>query len=81
MGLTFKENCPDLRNAGISKVITILKKYNSKIDLYDPLIKDVDIKKFIKKPLKKLNKGKYDAIIVAVSHDQFKKIELNIFLN
>jgi UDP-N-acetyl-D-glucosamine/UDP-N-acetyl-D-galactosamine dehydrogenase len=75
MGLTFKENCPDLRNAGISTVIKNLSKNNCMLDFYDPLVTQEDIKKIYgKKPLKKLINGIYDGIIIAVGHEYFKKM-------
>ena len=55
MGLTFKENCPDLRNAGIFNVITKLKKKKCILDFYEPLASEIEIKKIYgKKPIKKL---------------------------
>jgi UDP-N-acetyl-D-galactosamine dehydrogenase len=74
MGLTFKENCPDLRNAGIKKVITNLKKLKCNLDFYDPWVSKNDIKiTYGSEPVKKLVSDKYDGIILAVSHNQFKK--------
>jgi UDP-N-acetyl-D-galactosamine dehydrogenase len=73
MGLTFKENCPDLRNSGVSNVINYLKKYNCSIDLLDPWADNKEVKKIYKiNPVTKLNPGTYDAIILAVAHDKFK---------
>ncbi len=75
MGLTFKENCPDLRNSGISTVIRNLRKYGCNIDFYDPWISDNEVKRiYKKKPIKNLNKNKYDGIIIAVGHQQFIKM-------
>ena len=45
MGLTFKENCADIRNSGIKNVINGLKKYNCKLDLFDPWADVKEIKK------------------------------------
>lgn len=75
MGLTFKENCPDIRN---TKVVDLVKKFNSlecKVDVYDPWVKEDDALfefniKLINYPLE----GKYDAILLAVAHDKFKKM-------
>ncbi len=75
MGLTFKENCPDLRNSGISTVIKNLKEYGFSLDFYDPLITDTEVKKiYQKKPIKKLTNRKYDGIIISVAHEEFKKM-------
>tara|TARA_B110000027_G_C16122233_1_gene303876 strand:- start:5862 stop:7136 length:1275 start_codon:yes stop_codon:yes gene_type:complete len=77
MGLTFKENCPDLRNAGVSSVIKNLKNKKCTLDFYDPWVSKNDIKiAYGKEPVKKLVKAKYDGIILAVSHYQFKKTRI-----
>ena len=47
MGLSFKENCSDLRNSGVSSVIKKLKKYNCELDLYDPWADAEEVKEFI----------------------------------
>ena len=75
MGLTFKENCPDLRNAGIFNVIENLKKKKCIVEFYEPLAAEIEIKKIYgKKPIKKLTSRKYDGIIIAVAHEYLKKI-------
>lgn len=82
MGLTFKENCADLRNAGIQNVIKELKNYDFKIDLFDPIPSREDIRIVYKlNPISKLKKKKYDAILIAVAHEQFKKIKFQILKN
>ena len=77
LGLTFKENCPDIRNTQVLSIVQELKKLNSKIDVYDPWVdKDRLINEnnfqLIEYPIP----NKYDAIIVAVSHDEFKKLSI-----
>ncbi len=78
LGLTFKENCSDTRNTRVIDVIKELNIFGASIDVYDPWI---DIKqrsqeyKIIKNPF--MSTKKYDAIIVAVSHKQFKKYNSN----
>jgi UDP-N-acetyl-D-galactosamine dehydrogenase len=73
LGLAFKEDCPDTRNTRVVDIINELKDFGADIDVYDPW---VDSKKsghnfnMIENPLK--SDKKYDAIIVAVSHKQFK---------
>jgi UDP-N-acetyl-D-glucosamine/UDP-N-acetyl-D-galactosamine dehydrogenase len=82
MGLTFKENCTDTRNSGISKVIKILNKKNCKVDLYDPWADKNEIKNLYGiLPISKLYKNKYDGIIIAVAHDKFKKIKIQYLRN
>ena len=75
MGLTFKENCPDLRNSKVVDVYKELLDYNCNIEVYDPIASAEEAKEIynielIPKPCKK----KYDAIILAVAHKQFKEI-------
>ena len=75
MGLAFKENCSDIRNSRVIDIIEKLKKNNCKIDVYDP---EVDQSKvFIDykiKPILKVKENFYDAVIIAVTHDRFKKM-------
>ena len=72
MGLTFKENCSDIRNSGVKIVFERLKKYTDNIDLYDPWADSKEIKKIYGiNPQQKLNKGNYDVIIMTVRHKIF----------
>ena len=77
LGVTFKEDCPDLRNTKVIDIIDELNEFGVSVDIYDPWVKD-EIKnnalknKLIKDPFDK-NK-KYDSIIVAVGHSQFKTL-------
>ena len=78
LGLTFKENCPDLRNSKIKEVYDKLKNKKCRIDLYDPLAEKKEIKLlFGKKRVSKLKRNTYDAIIICVRHDQFKSMGIN----
>ena len=80
MGLTFKENCPDIRNSGIKEVILNLKKRDCKLDLVDPYVVRDEIKKLYGiVPNSKIKEKKYDAILIAVAHDQFRKMGLSYF--
>ena len=76
MGLTFKEDCPDIRNSKVFDIIDELNDYGCKVDVYDPWVDNKDIRQtnfvFIADPFK-LEK-KYDAIIVAVGHKVFKDL-------
>ena len=77
MGLTFKENCPDIRNSGIKEVILNLKKHNCKLDLVDPYVDRDEIKKLYGiAPNSRVKGKKYDAVLIAVAHDQFRKMGL-----
>ena len=78
MGLTFKENCSDLRNSGVQNVVKELKKFNCNLDLYDPWADSEEIKKlFDIYPTSILKKNIYDGIIIAVAHDQFKALKIS----
>ncbi len=81
MGLTFKENCTDIRNSGVKKVIEKLKKYNCNLDLYDPLADKEDIRNIYGiVPISVLKHRIYDGIIIAVAHKKFKEMgETKIF--
>jgi UDP-N-acetyl-D-galactosamine dehydrogenase len=73
MGLTFKENCPDLRNTRVVDIVAELKEYNCQVDVYDPWISaDESEHEYGITPIAKLPAGEYDGIIVAVAHHQFK---------
>ena len=82
MGLTFKENCADIRNSGIEKVIHKLKKYKIKLDLYDPWTNSIDIKKkYNIETIIKLKKNTYDSVLISVSHKKFKELGINKIYN
>ncbi len=75
MGLTFKENCADIRNSGIKNVIKEIEKFDCNLDLYDPWADNKEIKKVYKSyPNDKLEKNTYDGIIIAVAHEIFKNM-------
>ncbi|MGH8547338.1 MAG: Vi polysaccharide biosynthesis UDP-N-acetylglucosamine C-6 dehydrogenase TviB [Methylococcales bacterium] len=73
MGLTFKENCPDIRNTRVVDIIEELKGYNAIVDVYDPWVDPADARTELAINLiNRLEKGRYDAIILAVAHRQFR---------
>jgi UDP-N-acetyl-D-glucosamine/UDP-N-acetyl-D-galactosamine dehydrogenase len=75
LGLTFKENCPDLRNTRVIEMVNELVTYNAQVDIYDPWVSKAEAKhEYGIDVIDKPNTGFYDAIIIAVSHDEFKKI-------
>ena len=82
MGLTFKENCPDLRNTRVVDLVEEFKGFNCSVDVYDPWVdKQEANREYDITPVDSLAKGKYDAVVLAVSHDEFKKMsieEINI---
>lgn len=72
MGLTFKENCPDLRNTKIVDIFNELQDYGVKVDCYDPWINPQEaFHEYGIAPLAELSTGEYDAVILAVAHKQF----------
>jgi len=78
MGLTFKENCADIRNSGVEKVIKELKKFDCNLSLFDPLTNTKDIhEKYGMHLINKLDHNSYDGIIIAVAHEVFKKMGIN----
>jgi UDP-N-acetyl-D-galactosamine dehydrogenase len=75
MGLTFKENCPDLRNTKVVDIVSELKEYNINVDITDPWCSTEQAEHEYGLSLTQSPKaGSYDAIILAVSHDEFKKL-------
>lgn len=73
MGLSFKENCPDIRNTRIIDLIKELESMECVVDVYDPWVsKEETSEEFGFSPISTLNKASYDAIVIAVAHDQFK---------
>ena len=77
MGLTFKENCPDLRNTRVVDLVEEFEVFNCNVDVYDPWVnKDEAVHEYGIKPIDQPVKGKYDAILLAVAHDEFKELSL-----
>jgi UDP-N-acetyl-D-galactosamine dehydrogenase len=75
MGLTFKENCPDLRNTRVVDLVEEFEGFNCNVDVYDPWVnKDEAVHEYNIKPIDRLVEGKYDAILLAVAHDEFKAL-------
>ncbi|HEX5352493.1 MAG TPA: nucleotide sugar dehydrogenase, partial [Rhodanobacteraceae bacterium] len=72
LGLTFKENCPDLRNTRVTDIIDELRASHTDIDVYDPWVDPVEAKHEYNLDLvSDLHAGVYDAIVLAVAHHQF----------
>ncbi|CAM8654885.1 WecC UDP-N-acetyl-D-mannosaminuronate dehydrogenase [Oxalobacteraceae bacterium] len=75
MGLTFKENCPDLRNTRVVDIVAELNNYNCSVDVYDPWISVEEAQQeYGITPIAVPVSGKYDAIILSVAHRQFKEM-------
>lgn len=75
LGLTFKENCPDIRNTKVVDIVKELKDYEAKVDVYDPWINVTESQhEYGINPVSELVEQKYDAIVLAVAHYQFKEL-------
>mgnify|MGYP000291616835 FL=1 len=75
LGATFKENCPDLRNSKVVDVYQELNEFGFQVEVYDPEADtEVFVKEYSFEKLEALSDKKYDVVILAVSHDCFKKI-------
>lgn len=75
MGLTFKENCPDLRNTRVVDIVAELRDYDCAVDVYDPWVSVTEAEQeYAITPLPQPEKVTYDGIILAVAHHQFKEM-------
>jgi len=74
MGLTFKENCPDLRNTKVTDIVSELGEYNVNVDITDPWCSSEQAQHEYGLELIKPKQSHYDAVILAVAHNQFKEM-------
>ena len=73
MGLTFKENCPDIRNTKIIDMVKALTEYDLSLDIYDPWVDHQEVEReYGLKPVNQPELGAYDAVVLAIGHRQFK---------
>lgn len=73
LGLAFKENCPDLRNSKVMDVVNELRRFEARVDVYDPWVDaGAAYHEYGIRPVKKPKSASYDAIVLAVAHDEFK---------
>ena len=78
LGITFKENCPDIRNSRVIDVITELQEFGCKIDVYDPWADKEEVKHEYNLELTdSLDFTKYEAIVLAVAHNKFKTLDFS----
>lgn len=76
MGLTFKENCPDLRNTKVVDIISEFQDYGIDVDIYDPWVNSKEAEQEYGLSLKtSLDNASYDALVLAVAHNQFKEMK------
>lgn len=81
LGITFKENCPDMRNTKVVDIYNELKEFGLNVDIYDPWVDTGEVKhEYGIEILSQLNKSKkYQGIVVAVAHDQFKDFDFKAY--
>src|ERR1700722_5403345 len=73
LGLAFKENCPDLRNSKVIDIVNELKRFDAKVDVYDPWVDaDAAYREYGFRPIRAPKSANYDAVVIAVGHDEFK---------
>lgn len=78
LGITFKENCPDIRNSRVIDVIEELQEFGCNIDVYDPWADKEEVKEEYNLDLKSnLELEKYDGVILAVAHNEFKDLSFS----
>lgn len=83
LGITFKENCPDIRNTKVVDIYHTLREYTANITIYDPWANIAEVKKEYEVETtqdKNVLNNKYDAIILAVAHEQFKTLDVRNML-
>ncbi|CAN5317899.1 nucleotide sugar dehydrogenase [soil metagenome] len=82
LGITFKENCPDVRNTKVVDVIKNLKEYGTNVTIFDPLANPVEVKhEYGLNTTKTPPTDKFDAVVLAVSHKEFLELDLDKFKN
>ena len=81
LGITFKENCPDIRNSRVIDVIRELQEFGTSISVYDPWADPKEVKHEYGLDLLTDPAGKYDAIVLAVAHDKFDDLDLETLKN
>lgn len=76
LGITFKENCPDIRNSKVINLIREFKDFGCDVDVYDPWADKQEVKKIYGMDLiSRINGDKYDAIVLAVAHSEFENLD------
>lgn len=81
LGITFKENCPDIRNSRVIDVYQELKEFGVQVEVYDPWASKHEVKEEYGITLLDTLEDKYDGILLAVSHDEYKELNLENFKN
>ena len=82
LGITFKENCPDVRNTKAVDVINQLESYGTNVTIYDPWANPKEVKhEYNLKTVQQLPEGKFDAVVLTVAHKEFLDLNIEEFLN
>ena len=81
LGITFKENCPDIRNSRAIDVVTELTDFGCRVDVFDPWASPTDVKEEYNITLINTLAESYDAVILAVAHEQFKTMNIKALCN
>ena len=81
LGITFKENCPDIRNSRVIDVVRELQKEGVQVDVYDPQAQPDEVQKTFGISLIKSIQHRYQAIVLAVGHDEFKTLDISSIRN
>lgn len=79
LGITFKENCPDIRNSKAIDVVRELKEFGIAVDVYDPWADSHEVQEEYGFPLVSEPDNNYDAVVLAVSHNEFKEVDMMKF--
>jgi UDP-N-acetyl-D-glucosamine/UDP-N-acetyl-D-galactosamine dehydrogenase len=75
LGLAFKENCPDLRNSKVMDIYNELRRFDARVDVYDPWVDpEAAFHEYALRPVKSPKTAGYDAIVLAVAHEAFKSM-------
>ncbi len=82
LGITFKENCPDVRNTKVVDVIHALEDYEMNVSLFDPWAEPDEVKQeYGLSSVKEVPKKKFDAVVLAVAHNEFKNLNFDSLKN
>ncbi|PCH53671.1 MAG: UDP-N-acetyl-D-galactosamine dehydrogenase [Flavobacteriaceae bacterium] len=82
LGITFKENCPDVRNTRVVDVIHNLKEYGTEVTVFDPWASPSEVQhEYTIQTVKNMPQQKFDGIVLAVAHNEFLNIDFNKYLN
>jgi UDP-N-acetyl-D-galactosamine dehydrogenase len=77
LGITFKENCPDIRNSRVIDIVRELEHFNIRVDVYDPHAEKHEVTEEYGLELIDVINDRYDGVILAVSHKEFLQLELD----